>query len=226
MRIVAIVLGAFAYCLLSPVLPDVAVGVDGAIGTVIVFAAVLAAAQLSDELLAAILVGLGAGMIAAVLTASGQDVAATVPEAVTCACLGALFARGMELPALVLAVPLVVAVIDAVSVGSGGVPFSFDGTSGDVLSLDIPAWGGGTALRVGIADPIFAAVFFTWARRFGLRGRATAAAMLVAVLAAVVLTVSADVTVPALPLLAAAFYLPNLDRLGRLLRDRPDVARS
>jgi len=116
--------------------------------------------------------------------------------------------------------------IDAVSVGSGGVPFSFDGTSGDVLSLDIPAWGGGTALRVGIADPIFAAVFFTWARRFGLRGRATAAAMLVAVLAAVLLTVSADVTVPALPLLAAAFYLPNLDRLGRLLRDRPDVARS
>jgi hypothetical protein len=226
MRIVALALGAFAYCLLSPVLPEVAVGVDGSVGTVVVFAVVLAVSQLSDELPAAILVGLGAGMTAAVLTAAHQDVAATVPEAVTCACIGALFARGMELPALVLAVPLVVAVIDAVSVGSGGVPFSFGGTSGDILSLDIPAWGGGTAIRVGIADPIFAAVFFTWARRFDLRVPATAAAMLVAAFAAVVLTVSADITVPALPLLAAAFYLPNLDRLGRLARDRQDVIGS
>ena len=73
-------------------------------------------------------------------------------------------------------------------------------------------------LRVGVADPIFAAVFWTWARRLDLRERATAGALLAAVVAAVLLTVVAGFSVPALPLLALAFYLPNLDRLAPLVR--------
>lgn len=217
MRTVAVVLGAFAYCLLSALLPDVAPGVDGTIGVAVVFVAVLAAALLGDVPFPAVLVGLGAAMTAGVLVASGAHTAATVPQAVTCACIGALFARGMTLPALVLVLPLIVGVIDAVAVGSGGVPFAAGGT-GDLLALDIPAWGGGTVLRVGVADPIFAAVFWTWARRLDLRERATAGALLAAVVAAVLLTVVAGFSVPALPLLALAFYLPNLDRLAPLVR--------
>lgn len=217
MRTVGLVLAAFAYCLLSAALPDVAPGVDGTIGTIVVFVAVLAVAPLGDVPFPALLVGVGAGMTAAVLVASGAHPAATIPQAAACAVIGALFARGMALPALVLVLPLIVGVIDAVAVGSGGVPFAAGGT-GDLLALDIPAWGGGTVLRIGVADPIFAAMFWMWAHRLHLRERETAAALLVAVAAAVLLTVVGDVSVPALPLLALAFYLPNLDRLAPLVR--------
>ena len=70
MRTVAVVLGAFAYCLLSALLPDVAPGVDGTIGVAVVFVAVLAAALLGDVPFPAVLVGLGAAMTAGVLMAS------------------------------------------------------------------------------------------------------------------------------------------------------------
>ena len=111
-----------------------------------------------------------------------------------------------------------VTVIDAVSVGSGGAPLSNGVGSSDAFSLDIPAWGGGTALQIGLADPVFAAVFWWWAHHYGLRERWTGGAILVAAGAAVALVVAAEVTIPVLPLLAAAFYLPNLDRLGGLMR--------
>jgi hypothetical protein len=218
MRVAGLVLLVFVYCLVATLLPDVPVGVDGAIGTVAVFAVVLGVARVGDEPFAAWLILFGAVLIAATLDVAHQNIAATVPEAVACACAGALFARGMALPALVLTLPLIVAVIDGVSVASGGAPLSNGVGSSDAFSLDIPAWGGGTALQVGLADPVFAAVFWWWAHRFGLRERWTTAAMLVAVGVAVVLVISAEVTIPVLPLLAAAFYLPNLDRLGAVLK--------
>ena len=218
MRAVALAALVLVYCLTATVLPDVPTGVDGAIGTVLVFAVVVAIARIGDEAFVAVIVLLGAALVAAVLDAAHQDIAATVPEAVACACAGALFARGMAVPALVLTLPLIVAVIDAVSVGSGGAPLSDGVGSSDAFSLDIPAWGGGTALQLGLADPVFAAVFWWWAHHYGLRERWTGAAILVAAGAAVALVLAAEVTIPVLPLLAAAFYLPNLDRLGGLMR--------
>lgn len=218
MRVVALAALVFAYCLAATLLPDVPTGVDGAVGAVLVFAVVVAVARIGDETLAAVLVLLGAVLVAGALDAAHANIAATVPEAVACACAGALFARGMAVPALVLTLPLIVAVIDAVSVGSGGAPLSNGVGSSDAFSLDIPAWGGGTALQIGLADPVFAAVFWWWAHRYGLRERWTGGAILVAAGAAVALVVAAEVTIPVLPLLAAAFYLPNLDRLGTLMR--------
>ncbi len=217
MRAAALAAAVFVYCLVASALPDVPVGVDGAIGTLLIFAVVLSAARVGDAPPAALLMVLGAGMTAGALNAAGADAAATVPVAITCACVGALFARGLEVPALVLVLPLVVAVIDAVSVGSGGAPIASGDGGGGLLSLQVPAWGGGAALHIGIADPIFAAVFWTWAHRLGLRERATFTALLAASGLAVVLVLSLKVTVPALPLLAAAFYLPNLDLLGGLM---------
>lgn len=217
-RAALLTLGVFAYCLAAELLPDVPVGVDATVGTLLVFGVVLAVALVADEVVPALVLLLGAVMVAAALDAGDANLAATVPEAVACACAGGLFARGMELPALVLALPLVVAVVDGVSVASGGAPLTSGVGSSDALSLDVPAWGGGTAMQIGIADPVFAAVFFWWAHRFALRERATAVAILLAAGVGVALVVAAEVTIPVLPLLAAAFYLPNLDRLRDLVR--------
>jgi hypothetical protein len=67
-------------------------------------------------------------------------------------------------------------------------------------------------------------MFAAWAWRFGLRRRATVAAMVGGLVAALWLSVALDTAIPALPLLAAGYLLPNLDRLLDLLRGR-DVTR-
>lgn len=218
MRGVGLGLLLLVYVLVAQLLPDVPVGIDATIGTLLVFAFVLAVSRVGDEVFPAVLLLLGSILVAVVFDAAHEDLGATLPEAIACACAGALFARGMEAPALVVALPLVVAIIDGWSVASGGAPLTSGVGSSDALSLNVPAWGGGTALQIGIADPIFAVVFFWWAHRFGLRLRATAVALLVAAGLGVALVVAAEVTIPLLPLLAAAFYLPNLDRLARLAR--------
>jgi hypothetical protein len=60
-------------------------------------------------------------------------------------------------------------------------------------------------------------MFAAWARRYGLRRRATLAGMLLGLLAAPVLSVGLDTAIPALPLIAAGYLLPNADRVGGLL---------
>lgn len=206
--------------LVAPALPGVPDWLDGTVGTLLLFALVLAVAPIGDAVPAALLLAAGTALLSGALIAAGAGAAAAVPQAALCACAGALFARGMSVPVLVLTLPLIVAVVDAASVFSGAAPISV-GTGGpELLSLQVPAWGGGTALTIGAADPVFAAVFWTWAHRYGLREQATALALLAAAGAGVAIALAAgpDVKVPILPLLAAAFYLPNLDRLAALAR--------
>jgi hypothetical protein len=214
----ALAAALLAYCLAARLLPGVPAGVDATVGTLLVFAVVLAVAPVADDLpLAWVVLGV-AVLAAATLDLAHAHLAATTPEAIACAAAGGLFARGMEAPALVLIFPLIVAVIDGVSVASGGAPLTNGVGTSDALSLDVPAWGGGTVMEIGVADPVFAAVFLWWAHRFDLRPRATALAMLVAAGTGVALVVAAEVTIPVLPLLAAAFYLANADRLPALAR--------
>ncbi len=92
-----------------------------------------------------------------------------------------------------------------------------DADAGDPLTLELPAWGGGLpAARVSAADVIFLAAFAAYAHRFGLRPRATIAGMLAGFVLALVLSVVLDRDVPALPLVAAGYLLPNVDRLRGL----------
>jgi hypothetical protein len=89
--------------------------------------------------------------------------------------------------------------------------------TGEFLSLYLPAWGGGRAGVLGLADLIFLAFFAASAWRFDLRRRATGIALLLALPATVVIQVELDVAVPALPVLAAALLVPNLDLLPAML---------
>ena len=69
MRAAGLAAAVFVYCLAAQALPDVPVGVDGTIGTLLIFAVVLAVARVGDAPPAALLMGLGAGMTAGALNA-------------------------------------------------------------------------------------------------------------------------------------------------------------
>jgi hypothetical protein len=91
----------------------------------------------------------------------------------------------------------------------------------DPLSFDLPAWGDrGSAGHLGLSDAVFLAMFAAWAWRFGFRRAATIGGMLAGLLATLVLSVVLDEGIPALPLVAAGFLVPNADRALALLRAR------
>lgn len=218
-----------AYLLVTPALPDV--GGTGDVNTLVSDGATLlllgacglALLAARDEGLALALLALGAGLLAAGFTEAGSIPAAGVTKALFAAALGMLLARLLAEPAVVIGVPLFVAGIDVASVAGGPSALLARDSSqaGEFLSVYLPAWGGGRAGVLGVADLVFLAFFASCAWRFGLRRRATGAALLLALPAAVALQLAVDETIPALPALAAALLVPNLDRLpGLLARQR------
>jgi Na+/proline symporter len=88
----------------------------------------------------------------------------------------------------------------------------------DPLSFDLPAWGHmGSAGHLGLSDALFLAMFAGWTWHYGLRRAATVAGMTLGLLASLALSVELDRAIPALPLIAAGYLLPNLDRFPAML---------
>ena len=218
---------ALAYFLLAPALPalpsgDPTVLVGGSVGILAVAAATLALLPARGTVAGPLLVALGAGLIVAGLNAAGVGAGANAFEALLAAAVGLILARVLGAPAVAVVVPVFVAAIDLYSVLTGPARRLLDsgGSAVDALSFALPAWGGGLAGRLGVSDAVFLAMFAAWAWRFGLRRRATVAAMVIGLVAALVLSVALDTAIPALPLLVAGYLLPNGDRLLDLLRGR------
>jgi hypothetical protein len=167
---------------------------------------------------------LGAGLIVGALNAGGAGgvgAGANVPEAMLAAAVGLLFARWLETRVVAIAVPIIVAGIDVWSVASGPASKLLEnGTDTvDPLSFDLPAWGGmGSAGHLGLSDAFFLSMFAGWAWRYGLRRGATMVGMTLGLLASLGVSVALDRAIPALPLIAAGYLLPNLDRIPALLR--------
>jgi len=222
---------ALAYFLLAGDLPtlgngDDAVLVAGLIGVGLVAAVVLSLVAAADEELFPIaLLFLGAFMLVAAMDAADAGSSVSAFEAVAAGSFGVMLGRWLATPLVALAIPIFVAIVDAWSVASGpSSRLSESGARGsDELSFDIPSWGGDpdAASRLGIVDAIFLAMFLVWAQQFGFRPRATALGMVAGLGAAVILSVTLDRAVPALPLIAIGYWLPNLDRLNDLLRPEP-----
>jgi hypothetical protein len=225
--VLAPLLLAQAYVLIAPELPvinneDLSLFVAATCGLAAVYGCAAVIAPMSDVPPLLVLVAIGAFTIVAALNVASVGAAATPAEAIAYSAGGALFALGLLAPSLAVALPIFVAAIDAISTLAGG-PGELLGTgmtqAGDPLSLEVPDWGNGLpAGRLGIADAVFAGVFLTYARRFGLRPGATAVAIWLGAVAAVVLELWLDVTIPVLPLMAVGYFLVNLDRLPRLFR--------
>jgi hypothetical protein len=221
----AIPLVALAYFLAAPALPALAQGdtatlVAGAVGLLMIAATTLSLLPARDTLIGPLLIVLGAGLLAAALDAAAVGAGANVAEALVASAVGLLLARGLRSPAIAIALPLFVALVDAWSVASGPSSrmFAHGNAIDDPLSFDVPGWGHAASAGVlGLSDAVFLAMFAGWALHFGFRRVATIAGLVLGLVAALVLGVVLDRAIPALPLLAAGYLLPNLDRIGRLL---------
>jgi len=227
-RLALVYAGTLALLLAAPLLP--AVGGTGDLNTALsnipamlaLGGCVLALLPGRDFVPGLALTALAAGLLGGALTVAESIALADLAKALFAGSLGMLLARLLAEPAVVVAVPVFVAALDIASVAGG--PTSLiardSSTVGDFLTLYLPAWGGGRAGVLGVADLVFLAFFASCAWRFGLRRRATAAALLAALPLALAIELATDRLVPALPLLAAALLLPNLDLLPELLAGR------
>jgi hypothetical protein len=218
---------ALIYFLVAGDLPDAGSGdtavlVAGLVGVGMVAAVVLSLTRAGDELFPIVLLFVGSAILVAGLDAAKAGSSATTFEALAAGSAGVLLGRALAAPAVALAIPVFVAIVDAWSVANG--PTSRlshgDPRGAAELTFDLPSWGGvpGASSRLGLTDAIFLAMFSVWAQRFGLRTRATAIGMVAGLLLAVVLSVTLDRAVPALPLMAVGYWLPNLDRFGAMFR--------
>jgi hypothetical protein len=225
---------ALAYFLAAPALPALPAGdaqtlVAGGVGLLMIAAATLAIVPAAESLFGPLLIVLGAGLIVGALNAGGAGgvgAGANVPEAMLAAAVGLLFARWLETRVVAIAVPIIVAGIDIWSVASGPASKLLEnGTDTvDPLSFDLPAWGDmGSAGHLGLSDAFFLSMFAAWGWRYGLRRRATIAGMALGLIASLGVSIWLDRAIPALPLIAAGYLLPNLDRIPALLRG-PDEA--
>lgn len=224
----AVPLAAFVYFLAAPALPalpagDATVLVAGGIGLLLVAATTLALLPAHGTLFGPLLIILGAGLVVAALNAGGAagvGAGANVFEALLAGAAGLLFARWLATPLVAVAVPLFVGAVDVWSVATGPTSRMVAGGADavDPLSFDLPAWGGaGSAAHLGLSDALFVSLFAAWAWRFGFRRAATIAGLLLGLVASLVLSVTVDRAIPALPFVAAGYLLPNLDRIPGLL---------
>jgi hypothetical protein len=163
--------------------------------------------------------GIGAGLLAVALNTRDVGAEATPVEALFGAAAGLLFASGFAAPAAVVALPLVVGGIDVASALGGAGTVAVGQAGGDLLALDLPAWGAGGAVpSLGLLDATFLALFASWAVRYRLHPRVAIPLMVAGLAAALVLSLASARSFPTLAFLAGAFLLASLDRVPALLR--------
>lgn len=201
---------------------DTSVLVSCIAGSAAIYLCIGATLPLYEDLVVLRAVAGGGLVLVAILAIADVGAAATPTEAVAFGALGAALAAGLPTPGMALALPAFVAVVDLVSTLAGGLSehLANAGTTkrGDPLSLEMPEWAlGGPAGRLGISDAVFAGVFLLYAHQFGLRPRATAVALWLVTVLAIVLHVWQDSAIPVLPLAAGAYYLVNADRLWSMV---------
>jgi len=214
------------YFAVAPLLPELPAGdgrvlVAGGVGMLMVAATALSLLPARDTTIGPLLILLGTALLVGALNAGGVGSVANVVEAMLAAALGLLFARKLSTPLIAISVPLFVAAIDIWSVASGPSRELFEapGDGVDALSFDIPSWGDGESIgRLGVSDAVFLAMFASWTYRYGFRRAATIIGLALGLIGSLVLSLLLDTTIPVLPLIAAGYLLPNLDRIGAVLR--------
>ncbi len=227
---IGVPLVALAYFLAAPAFPSLPAGdttalVAGGIGLLMVAATTLALLPARGTVIGPLLILLGTGLLDGALNAAGVGAGANVAEAMLAAAVGLLFAHWLSTPAVAILVPVFVGAIDVWSVASGPTSRLLEsGTeSADALSFDLPAWGGvGSAGHLGVSDAIFLSMFAAWAMHYDFRRGATLAGLVLGLIASLGLSLTLDRAIPALPLIAVGYLLPNVDRIGRLLLSRHD----
>jgi hypothetical protein len=162
--------------------------------------------------------GLAVSGLLLTAAAATQDAhgAGTLPEALLAIALGLLFARVFDLGAFVLALPLVVGTIDALSTLSSAVVRTWPQPlpAGDPLVLELPSWSAQTAAgQLSVATVLFLAALQGYAFRERLRPAGSAVGMTVGLILAYLLEWRTDRAMPATAFVAAGFLIASADRL-------------
>ena len=165
--------------------------------------------------------GAGVALLAAVLQVSGLDVLANFAKLAAVTLIAFWFLSYFETAAWVVVVALVIPWVDAISVWRG--PTKHIVTRQPELfttfSFAFPVPGEENTAQLGLPDLMFFALFLGACDRWGLRTKLTWAAMSLSFGATLALTVAFDIRgLPALPLLALGFLMPNADLLWRRMR--------
>jgi hypothetical protein len=167
--------------------------------------------------------GVAVALLAAVLQVVGLDVLANFAKLAAVTLLAFWFLSFFETSAWVTIVALIIPWVDAVSVWRGPTKHivTHQRELFTTFSFAFPVPGEQNTAQLGLPDLLFFALFLGACDRWGLRTRLTWAAMTLSFGATLALTVALDLNgLPALPLLALGFLVPNADLLWRKLRSQ------
>lgn len=158
------------------------------------------------------------GVLAWALSEGGFGIAANFAKLFAAAFVGWWFLAWFESVSWVVLVACIIPVVDSLSVWRGPTHHIITHRESVFTNLSVafPVPGPDGAVRLGLPDVLFFALFLASAARFGMRVGWTWAALVVSLGATFALTVGWDVGgLPALPGIALGFLVANADLLWR-----------
>ncbi|MEP6909708.1 MAG: hypothetical protein ABI896_04650 [Actinomycetota bacterium] len=168
-----------------------------------------------------LIAGLAVAVLAVVLQVTGLVVVANFAKLGAVTLLAWWFLTYFETAAWVVLVAMIVPWVDAYSVWRGPTKHIITHRRElfTTFSFAFPVPGEQNTAQLGLPDLLFFALFLASAARWGLRTRLTWAALTLSFGGTIALSVAFDLNgLPALPLLALGFLLPNIDLLWKKMR--------
>ncbi len=165
--------------------------------------------------------GLAVGVLAALLEVTGLVVVANFAKLAAVTLIAFWFLTYFETAAWVVLVAMIVPWVDAYSVWRGPTKhiITHQRHLFTTFSFAFPVPGERNTAQLGLPDLLFFALFLASTERWGLRTRLTWAALTLSFGGTMALSVAFDLNgLPALPLLALGFLLPNVDLLWKKMR--------
>lgn len=212
------------YYLVAESLPDFSLWAEVAILTFLVIPAVFGLVYFALPLYRArhlLVSGIAVAVLAAVLELVDFELLANFAKLAAVTLIAFWFLTYFETVAWVATVALIIPWVDAISVWRGPTKHivTHQRELFTTFSFAFPVPGEENTAQLGLPDLLFFAIFLGAAHRWGLRTKLTWAAMSLSFGATLALAVGFDLSgLPALPLLALGFLLPNADLLWRKLR--------
>jgi hypothetical protein len=212
------------YYTVAESLPNFSVWAEVAILSLLVIPAVFGLVYLALPLYRArhvLASGVAVAVLAAVLQLLELDVLANFAKLAAVTLIAWWFLTYFETVAWVALVALIIPWVDAISVWRGPTKHivTHQRELFTTFSFAFPVPGEENTAQLGLPDLLFFALFLAATKRWGLRTKLTWAAMTLSFGATLALAVARDISgLPALPLLALGFLLPNADLLWRRLR--------
>jgi len=165
-------------------------------------------------------VGVACAVLAVVLAAAEAQTLADFAKLAATTALAWVFLHYFESVSWVVLVALIVPWVDAYSVWRGPTHHIIKHRKNVFLNLSFsfPVPGSDNTANLGLPDLLFFALFLGAAARFGLRVGWTWVGLTAGLGATIALATWSEEGLPALPLLALGFLLPNADLLWRAVR--------